>query len=149
MTLALIFNAYGIYIATYSPSPIMKSIGFFLMGFFHHKISLSFCYATELCADKDKAMVSTFIQFIDSGMILIAALIFYFIDNNTQTLLSALFVIGTIGVVIFLLFIPESPRYIFMKDPTSQQGIRILNYIAWINGSLNRVPEDSIFDQFG
>ena len=80
---------------------------------------------------------------------LVAALIFYFVDRNTQTLLNIMFIIGTFGVFLFICFIPESPRYIFMKDPTSKEGIKVLNYIAWLNGSPNRVPQDSIFDQFG
>ena len=78
-----------------------------------------------------------------------AALVFKFIDRDTQSVLGMMFIIGTFGIALFIFFIPESPRYIFMKDPTSLQGIKILNRIAWLNGSPYRVPEDSTFDQVG
>ena len=119
MNFLLVFNVIGIYIVTFYSSSLMKSIGFFLMGFFHLKISLSFCYSTELCTDKDKAKMPTFIQFFDSSLILIAPLIFKYIDKNTQPLLNILLYIGTTGCILFVILVPESPRHIFMKDPNS------------------------------
>jgi len=76
-------------------------------------------------------------------------LIFAFVSKNTQHFLEITFYIGAIAVVLFVLFIPESPRYILMKNPNDKEGIRILNFIAWFNGSKFRVPEDACFDQFG
>jgi len=67
LILGLFFNIIGCYIATFYSSPFMNSIGFFLLGFFHQRIALSFCHATELCADKDKAKIATFLTLVDSG----------------------------------------------------------------------------------
>ena len=132
---------------TFYMSPLVKSIGFFLLGFFHYRVPLSFCHSTELCADKDKSKIATFITFIDSGLIMVAALVFSFVDKNVQHLLEIMFYIGTFGVVMFILIIPESPRFLFMNDPNSKEGIKVLNHISWFNSSEVRIPEDATFDQ--
>jgi hypothetical protein len=46
-----------------------------------------------------------------------------------------------------MLFIPESPRWLFQNEgKKSKQAIKNLNYIAWVNQSSLRIPEDSCFD---
>ena len=48
------------------------------------------------------------------------------------------------------MIIPESPRWLFInKGNKSKEAINVLNYIAWFNGSQNRVPENAMFDQIG
>lgn len=49
-----------------------------------------------------------------------------------------------------MIFIPESPRWLFLKKGTNnKQAIDVLNYIAWFNGSKLRVPKDAVFDILG
>jgi len=36
-----------------------------------------------------------------------------------------------------------------MNDSNSQEGIKIVNYIAWFNGSAFRVPSTANMDQVG
>ena len=45
--------------------------------------------------------------------------------------------------------VPESPRWLLMKDPNSREGINSLNYIAWFNSSDFRVPTDATLDTIG
>ena len=57
---------------------------------------------------------------------------------------------GIAGTILYLLIVPESPAWYFLKDgPTSARGIKALNYIAWFNGSPNRVPDNAVFDLIG
>ena len=54
---------------------------------------------------------------------------------------------GTLCIIIYLLFIPESPKWLFEKEGTSsKKAITILNYIAWFNNSEYRVPFDAKFE---
>lgn len=60
------------------------------------------------------------------------------------------FVMTIIALVLFLAFIPESPKWLFMKKGrNNQEGIRVLNYISKFNGSKKRLPKDGVFDLIG
>lgn len=56
--------------------------------------------------------------------------------------------IGTIIVIIFILLAPESPYYLITTGK-QKEGIAVLNYIAWFNGSNNRISESAQFDLLG
>lgn len=60
-----------------------------------------------------------------------------------------MYIIGIIAVILYCLFIPESPRWLFNKDFKSKEGIKILNYIAKFNGSMFRVPKGAVMDVVG
>lgn len=45
-----------------------------------------------------------------------------------------------------MIAIPESPRWLLLKDPNSAEGKKVLNYIAWFNGSKRRVPDYAVMD---
>jgi hypothetical protein len=60
--------------------------------------------------------------------------------------MSAYFYANCIATVLYICFIPESPSWLFMNDSKSEEGIKILNYIAWFNGSNLRVPDDVIVE---
>lgn len=47
------------------------------------------------------------------------------------------------------MIVPETPRWLFTQDPRSRKGIEVLNYIAWFNGSKERIPENAIIDLSG
>ena len=51
---------------------------------------------------------------------------------------------GSCIIILFLLFAPESPFYLIAKGD-EEEGIRSLNYIAWFNGSKNRIPTNINF----
>jgi hypothetical protein len=54
-----------------------------------------------------------------------------------------------VASVIFVCFVPESPRWLLLRDPKSSEGRHVLNYIAWFNGSSRRVSDDAVMDNFG
>lgn len=58
--------------------------------------------------------------------------------------------LGFVAGILYLLLIPESPKWIFMKQgPRSKEGIEKINYIARFNGSKHYVPEDAVVDLAG
>ena len=106
-------------IVVFNSSSVMKQVGYFCMAVLHMRITISFCHASELVSEKHKPVVSTIINIIDSGSIMCAAVYFLYVDNNTQKLLEFMFYLGTVVSILYIALIPESPRFLFMKDPNS------------------------------
>lgn len=53
--------------------------------------------------------------------------------------------LGTGAFVIYFLAIPESPKWLFMKEGSqSQRGIDVINYISFVNGSEFRLRTGDI-----
>ena len=58
--------------------------------------------------------------------------------------------VGTLALILYLILVPESPRWLFQKKgANSKEGIDVLNYIAKFNGSKKRVPKTAVFDIVG
>ena len=93
---------------------LTKSIGYFFLGFMHLKISLSFTYALELVPNSYKSTMTTFIAAGDAASPLVSGAFFKFYEADEATLLKLHFICGFTGCVLFALFIPESPRWLFL-----------------------------------
>ena len=129
---------------------LIKSIGYFFLGFFHMKISLSFTYALELVPNRYKSTMTTIIAAGDAASPLLSGFYFKFIEMNTENLLKMHFMTCLTGSFLFIVMIPESPRWLFLqKGVNSHEAIKNLNFIAWFNGSPMRVPYDATFDIVG
>ena len=113
---------------------------------FHLKNPISYLHCTELLpvANQDTAVM--LMQFFDTGSIVISMIYFLVVDNYTSHFLVYMHILGIIASLLFMIFVPESPRHLFMGDSKSPQGINILNYMAWMNGSKFRVPKDAEMD---
>ena len=120
------------------------------MGIFHLKISLSYTYALEFVPNAWKSTMTTLITAFDSGSPLFACIFFKFFRPDEELLLKIHFWFGFAGCIVFLIFIPESPRWLFLsKGANSAEAINVLNYIAWFNGSSMIIPQDATFDIIG
>lgn len=146
MKLSLPLQVISFGMAVFGQSIHIKSAGMFIMGLFHIKISNSYTHMYELVHEKDKAMATTVINTIDDGSILyIAAAVYYNRDLNKIFVIA--WSLAFVASVLYLMLIPESPRWLFFTyGPKSAKGIKALNYIAWVNGSKNRVPTDARLD---
>jgi len=72
------------------------------------------------------------------------ALFFKFIDPDVDKILHISYIIGFVASILYLIIIPESPKWLIIRQgPKSQKAIKILNYIAWFNGSTFRVPSNT------
>jgi MFS family permease len=66
----------------FSESMLLRSVGFWLQGFFHLKISLSYTHALDLVPSQHKSLVTTLITALDSGTPLFACFFFKFINKH-------------------------------------------------------------------
>jgi hypothetical protein len=104
----------------------------------------------ELVAEKDKTFVTTIITFLDACTLLIACTVYMYIKPDEAMVNKYSFYIGTVACLLYLLIIPESPRWLFVKyGSNSQEAIKVLNYIAKFNGSNKIIPQSAIFDIVG
>lgn len=91
--------------------------------------------------EKKKFFGATVINGFDSSCLLIIATLLKFYNRDLDWILRLYFYFGTFLTIIYLIIIPESPKWLFIKEGSnSKQAIEILNYIAWFNGSDFRVP---------
>ena len=85
----------------------------------------------------------TIINGFDSATLLITASLLIY-SWNYDFVNQVYFYIGTFSIIIYLLFIPESPKWLLLIcGGSSKKAIKILNYIAWFNNSEYRVPYDA------
>ena len=65
--------------------------------------------------------------------------------KNGVKFMEITYIVGSILILIYLLIIPESPRWL-LKAGRKSEGIASLNLIAWCNGSTHRFTEDDEID---
>jgi len=61
--------------------------------------------------EASKMTASMCINAFDSGTILMSCIVFYNWDNNTDVVLKVMYYIGCAATVLYMLVIPESPRW--------------------------------------
>ena len=82
-------------------------------------------------------------------MIMICCVIVKKVCKDMDTVLQVWWLVGSIAAILYLALIPESPRWYFMQNRNSKEGIQAINYVAWANGSEFRVPDNAVMDQVG
>ena len=100
--------------AIFGDTMFIKSVGYFFLGFFHMKISLSFTYAIELVPNNYKSTMTTIIAAGDAASPLLSGFYFKSIELNTANVLKMHFITCLVGSILFAFFIPESPRWLFL-----------------------------------
>lgn len=104
----------------------------------------------ELVQDKYRPMSSTVLNIFDDCTFLIVGFALKFMIRDLNMIFKWTWIVETIALVLYLLLIPESPKWLFFAEgPDSQRGIAALNYIAWINGSRYHIPKCAKVDLFG
>ena len=104
----------------------------------------------ELIEEKNKAIASTLITCLDSCTLIFACSYYMYGKPDEEILNKVTFYVGTVASVLYLLIVPESPRWLFNKyGSNSPRGIEVMNYIARFNGSRKRVPSFAVFDAIG
>ena len=127
----------------------IKRLGFFLQGMVHLKNTISYCHCLELEPERYKGVGSTIIMTFNSGSMVVSCFLLQYYVKSIQSILVTAYFMGLVATCLYTLFVPESPRWLFMNNSNSKEGIEILNYIAWFNGSNFRVPADATMDQVG
>jgi hypothetical protein len=70
----------------------------------------------ELVPESKKVLSSTIISAVDASTILISCLIYKYYMPVEAFVLELMFYIGSLACFIYILVIPESPRWVFMKQ---------------------------------
>ena len=118
-----------------------KSFGSFIAGFFHIKISNSFTHLYELVPDNYRPISSAIINVFDDATFVVFGIFLKYFIKDLNVLFEWTWIIQSIAVMLYLLLIPESPKWLFFfEGPNSKRGIAAMNYIAWFNGSVYRIP---------
>lgn len=127
-------------ITLYSPNLSLKTIGMFIQGFFHIKNTLSYTHMIEILPEKNKELCLTFISLFDQMSLFLIASSLSFVTKNLTGILYTYNLTGSLLIILYLIIAPESPYFLITRNK-KQEGIKVLNYIAWFNGSKNRIPE--------
>ena len=115
-----------------------------LLGSMMIKNSLAYIWGFEITHSRHKSFASSTINLVDFSNAAIAGCFFLFVSNNWYTLYSAWVGMSATAYLVLLCFCTESPKWLLMQGRT-QEAIAALNYIAWFNGSANRIPPDTDF----
>jgi len=96
----------------------------------------------ELSDEKSKAFCGTFLNTMDVLTFTIEGLYFEHVDRNAIQYLQIVFLLQAVGVALYLILIPESPRWLLLQERQAE-AIDCLNYIASFNMSTKRIPADA------
>lgn len=72
------------FLIIFSPSIMVKKIGFFVFGYLHIKNSLSYTHMFELIESKHQVFCSTIITGIDTLTITVTCAIYKYVTNDTD-----------------------------------------------------------------
>lgn len=120
-------------------------VGFFIQGFLHLKIMLSYSHCFELVPVNCKKFCSTFINTLDIVSFSVVSSYLMFVSRDAVNYMEMMNIIGIIATILYLLIVPESPRWLF-QNQKNEKGIEVMNYIAAFNGSEKRIPLNAHFD---
>jgi hypothetical protein len=74
-----------------------------------------------LLPEKSKFFGATIINGFDSSCLLIIAMLLKFYNRDLDFILRAYFYFGTFLTIIYLIIIPESPKWLFIKEGSNSK----------------------------
>jgi MFS family permease len=102
------------FILTYIPQRELKALAFGIQGFLHIKTSLAYTHCQEFLCSRHKTISPTVITMFDSGSLLIFSFYLLLVSKNTYYIQTYYFWLGIVAFVIYIIWIPESPVYLFL-----------------------------------
>ena len=109
------------------------------MGILHLKFTVSYTHMFELIDDDYKRLCATVINMVDAATIAVIGFSFKFVTRNAVQFMEIVNLISSLIVLLYLVFIPESPVWLLSTDQ-KEEALKSLNYIAKLNGSKERIP---------
>ena len=117
----------------YWPNITVKMICFGMMGFFYIGKTVCMNLMYELTEKKYTPSICNFFQLYDWSMYGIVTLGIWIV-RDWVPIFTVYTYIGVICLVIYLVVLPESPKYLLMKGEKTK-AIGSLNLMAALNGS--------------
>ena len=115
-----------------------------MLGSMMIKNSLAYIWGFEITHSRHKSFASSTINLVDFSNAAIAGCFFLFVENDWYALYSIWVALSAAAYLTLLCFCTESPKWLLMQGRT-KEAIDSLNYIAWFNGSVHRIPADTDF----
>ena len=125
------------------PTILVRSIGFFFIGFSNMKNSQSYVWASEVVPFNRRSKAFTLINVADALPPTITGLFYLLVSRNWFTIYFISVVISY-SALLFAFICPNSPRWLLVNDK-QDEAIQALNCIAKFNGSPVRISENTVF----
>jgi len=115
LTMYIPFLVLAFNILTFSKSHNLMMVGFFILGVMKTKNSTCILFSMENCLTKDTSKALAFIFTIDSSSPLVYCFFVLCISKNTYYLFYFINAVGITAIILFLLFVKESPKWYILK----------------------------------
>lgn len=126
----------------------IKGMGYFVMGLLHIKIPLSYNHIYELINENSKSFSSSIMTLVEISTTGWIGLSLQYLTKDLVDIMLYINIIQTIGVFLYFLVVPESPRWLFLNGK-NEQAIDVLNYISRFNGSSYKLAKGTQLDILG
>lgn len=103
-------------LSVFGQSIHLKEVGLFMQGFMHMKIMLAYSHMFELTDETNKGFCAMVIQMIDISALIVQGIIFMSFSKNAVLTMQVYWAIGTIATILYIFFVPESPRWLFINN---------------------------------
>ena len=123
-------NIIGCYMTIYTNTLFLKTLGYFIQGVFHLKVSTSFMHLQELVPEEHRDKAVTIVTSIDSSMVIIGCFLLQFVNNNETDVTGLMFWIGCVAIVLYFLLVPESPSWTLRVKGDKLAATKAGNFIA-------------------
>lgn len=120
MLIMLFFNIIGGYLSVFCVDVDLKKMGFFLIGMFHLKISLSYIYISEFVELKHNLLASTIISAYDGTTLIVTCLALKW-TGNLNIIFEFAYYVGIAASIVFLVLMKESPKHLLISNPKNSQ----------------------------
>ena len=148
MTILINFGVHLVaqYLIIFVPVYEARFIGFVLIGASQIKNSVSYVYVVELVPARQSGPVNVCLTSFDSATMFFVCFYFIFISKDWFPLIFTMTALGTLAYLGIVFLLPESPIWL-LKHGRVEDAIAAFNWIAKVNGSKNRIPDDAIFKE--
>jgi len=128
----------------FSGSYWIRLIAFGFFGGTCIKNAISYVWMMELVESKHKSTALAMINAFDEFSPFVFCFYIKYINKDWFPLVSAMTFISVVAFLITITLLPESPKLLLLQGRTDE-AIKALNKLAWLNCAKNRIPTDAIF----
>ena len=134
------------YLIIFVPVYKARLIGFILLGVSQIKNGVAYVYVVELVPPRQSGPVNVCLTSFDSATMFVVCFYFIFISKDWFPLIFTMTALATLAYLGIVFLLPESPIWL-LKHGRVEDAIAAFNWIAKVNGSKNRIPDDAIFKE--